>query len=114
MAEEAAAVATRTLMLLDGASDLEVLPDGEKRAPELLAEGMRAGLIAARAIVSQPLAVDKSGAFCDLKQQRLVSDTAAWLCRLGLRAAEGGERARRDDVLGRLLAAIEAEKPSQK
>lgn len=103
------------LQVLDeGAAELAVLPDGEKRAPELLAEGMRAGLIAARAIVSQPLAVDASGAFCDLKQQRLVSDTAAWLCRLGLRAAEGGERARRDDVLGRLLAAIEAEKPSQK
>lgn len=48
-----------------------------------------------------PLVVDE-------KLLRLGNDTAMALCRLGMRAIEGEFRARRDDVLGKLLQEIAA------
>ena len=55
-------------------------------------------------IIEQPLDMN------DLKQQRLIGDMAGTALRLFVRAAEGEFQARRDDVLGQLLAAIKAEK----
>jgi len=48
-------------------------------------------------------------ASADLKERRLVGETAGWMARLGVRVAEGEFQARRDDQLERLLEQLAAE-----
>ena len=86
-------------------------PDAEKGAVELLQEGMRESLILGRDTVRVAQeALRRDGEHVDPKLLRLGNDTGMALCRLGLRAAEGEFRARNHDLIGQLLAAIEAEK----
>jgi hypothetical protein len=77
-------------------------PDAEMGFGELLHEGTRAALIAGRDICR---GYDPDA---DLKERRLVSETAGWIARLGVRVAEGEFRARRDDTVGRLLEQLRA------
>ena len=101
MAEQAVRIADVALEQLPVVAEK---PDAEKTPGELLNEGTRAALIVGRDICRS---YDLNA---DVKERRLVSDTAGWLARLGVRVAEGEFKARRDDALGRLLEQIAAER----
>jgi hypothetical protein len=97
MAEKAVVVADAVLETLPA---VRQIPDDEKGPAELLNEGMRAALIAGRDICR---AFDPEA---DIKERRLVSDTAGWVSRLGMRVAEGELRSRKSDAVDRLIAEI--------
>ena len=109
MADQAIAIANAVLEVLPPAR--ANVPDSEKGTVELLSEGVRDGLLLARDTVRLgQMALARDGEKVDRKLLGMANLTALGLTKLGLRAAEGE---RRDDVLGRLLAAIEAEKSGQ-
>lgn len=94
---------------------VEDKPDIEKTAGELLNEGLHYGLIlgrnACKYAISHMEKLEAAGVMVygeDLKVLRWGTDTAGWLTRAGVRVVEGEFRARRDDVLGKVLAEIDA------
>jgi hypothetical protein len=96
---------------------LEVWPapavkdDTQKSPAELLGEGMRNGLLLTRdTIRMSQAALDRDGERVDRKLLNTGIMASLAICRIGLRAAEGELRAKHDDVLGRLLDLIKAEK----
>jgi hypothetical protein len=112
MAEEA------KQLVVAGARDLaEALPSDVLTRPveslspaEALGRAALSGSYQLIRIIEQPLERDENGNLMDLKQQRLVGDMSAVALRLFVRAAGDEMRSRSDDVLGRLLAAIQADK----
>lgn len=96
-------------------------PDDQKTSGELLNEGMRVGLTLARdacVYASKHLATIQAAGLMvageDLKVLRWGTDTAGWLTRASVRVVEGEFRARRDDVLGRLLEQVAAKGHDEK
>jgi hypothetical protein len=88
------------------------VPDAEKLPVELLGEGVRAGLVLTRDTVAMAqMMLDRDGEHADKKFLSMANLTAIALVKLGLKASETGYR---EDVLGRLLDAIEAEKSQPK
>lgn len=86
-----------------GAGELAMKPLEEMTLPEVAGLASLEGVRQLYRIISQPLDFD------DPKQMRLVGDMSLGINRLFLRAAESE---RQGDVLGRLLALIEADKKS--
>ncbi len=99
MAERAVTIAGVALEILPPSVDVNK-PDEEKGSGELLVEGMRSALLAGRDICR---AYDPEA---DIRERRLVSDTAAWVARLGVRVVEQEFRSRDQDKMGELLERI--------
>lgn len=87
MVERAVAVVDELLEHLPAMGE-DLRSDAEKSSGELLTEGMRAGLIVGRDIVRS---YDPNA---DIKERRLVAETAGWIAKLGVRIAEADMRAR--------------------
>lgn len=102
MVERAVAVVDQLLEHLPAMGE-DLRSDAEKSSGELLTEGMRAGLIVGRDIVRS---YDPNA---DIKERRLVAETAGWIAKLGVRIAEADMRARgsQEGVL-RVLEALQA------
>jgi len=103
MVERAVVVAERAIAELEAAVpvDVRTLPVEDLTPPQALGLGSLLGLQQLVRIVRQPLDLDS------LKQQRLIGDMALGMNKLLQRHAEGE---RSHDLIGKLLAAIEAEK----
>ena len=105
MADKAIAIANEVLERLPVPRDV---PDDEKGNVELLGEGVRSGLLLLRDTVELGREELKRGRdrinFKLLGQANL---SALGTVKLGLKAADTGHR---NDIIGKLLAAIEAEK----
>ncbi len=87
------------------------VPDEQKGSAELLGEGVRYGLLLNRDTVQlgrDMLARD--GEFVNLKLLSAANITALGLVKLGLKAADTGSR---NDIIGKLIAAIDAEKSAK-
>ena len=109
MADKAIALANDILEQLPTPRDV---PDDEKGNVELLGEGVRAGLLLLRDTVKlgqAELLLGRENINFKLLGQANLS--ALGTVKLGLKAADTG---RRNDVIGKLLAAIEAEKAEPK
>ena len=96
-------------------------PDDQKSAGELLNEGLHYGLIlgrdACKYAIKHMMVLDEAGLMArgeDLKILNWGTGTAGWLVRAGVRVVEGEFRARRDDVLGRLLEQVAAKNEPNK
>ena len=108
MADQAIELANDILELLPTPRNV---PDDQKGSAELLGEGVRNGLLLNRDTVllgREMLARD--GEFVNLKLLSAANLTALGLVKLGLKAADTGSR---NDIIGKLIAAIEAEKASK-
>lgn len=103
MAEEAKAAVSTAIVELEELLPLDVrtLPIDQLTAPQALGRASLAGLHQLVRIVEQPLDFD------DLKQVRLIGDMALGANKLLQRHAQGE---RNHDLIGKLLAALEAEK----
>ncbi len=109
MADAAITLANDILEMLPAPRDV---PDDQKGSAELLGEGVRNGLLLNRDTVllgREMLARD--GEFINLKLLSAANITALGLVKLGLKAADTGSR---NDIIGKLIAAIEAEKAGAK
>ena len=109
MADRAISVANEILELLPEPRDV---PDSEKGSAELLGEGVRNGLLLTRdtVLLGRDL-LARDGEFVNLKFLGAANVTALGLVKLGLKASETGSR---NDIIGKLIAAIEAEKAGAK
>lgn len=105
MADKAIALANDILELLPTPRNV---PDDEKGSAELLGEGVRNGLLLNRdtVILGREL-LGRDGENVNLKFLSAANITALGLVKLGLKAADTGSR---NDIIGKLIAAIEAEK----
>jgi hypothetical protein len=103
MVEEAKATIGQAIEELTAALPVDVrsLPIEELTGPQALGRASLLGLHQLCRIVEQPLDMD------NLKQQRLIGDMALGANKLLKSHAEGE---RNHDLIGRLLAALEAEK----
>lgn len=115
MADKAIAVANEILEMLPVPRNV---PDEQKGSVELLGEGVRNGLLLTRDTVI--LGRDALAAYhaapadekrLDLKLLGTANITALGLIKLGLKAADTGKR---NDIISKLFAAMEAEKASTK
>ncbi len=109
MVERAKAELVRAAGELEAALPAEVItrPIESLSAPEALGRASLSGLHQLARLIEEPLDPD------DVKQRRLIGDMALGVNRLFMRAAEGEFRARHDDVLGKLLKSIRAEKAAE-
>jgi hypothetical protein len=112
MAEKAIALIDEDLGELERAipTDIMVADPMTLNGAELMARGSLEGLRQLRLIISQPLDIARTIAeesAWGLKQQRLVGDMAHNLLKQARERAEGE---RNYDLIGRLLAAMAAEK----
>ena len=112
MAEKAIALIEEEVRELEAAipRDVMLAPLEELNGAELMARGSLEGLRQLNRIIAQPM--DIEGTIRDqdvfgLKQQRLVGDMAHGLLKQARERAEGE---RNYDLIGRLLAAMAAEK----
>ena len=115
MAEKAIAITTEILERLPVPRDV---PDSEKGDLEIFGEGVRASVVLLRDTVQlgQRLMLDEHGNKLesvammhpqDLKLLGMAQITALGLTKQGFKVAD---RAQRNDIIGKLIAAIEAEK----
>lgn len=112
--DQALVVIEEVLEVLPAPRDV---PDSEKGTMEILSEGMHEGALFGRDLVRRirgQLLKDSDDMAIDVKLMNLGSQTAGWMMRIGMRGAEEQGRNRRDDVVGRLLKAIEEERGRQK
>ncbi len=109
MADKAIAVANEVLELLPASRDV---PDDQKGSAELLGEGVRNGLLLTRdtVVLGRDL-LARDGENVNLKFLGAANIAALGLVRLGIKAADTGSR---NDIIGKLIAAIEAEKGATK
>lgn len=102
MADEAIKIGQGALEVLEAITPVE---REAEHAGELLLQGMQSGLavgthICERYVRAARLNPDQ---FMDPKMERLASDTAGWMTRLGAKVMEEAFRRRRDDTVGKLL-----------
>ena len=104
--EKIRAMAEKAVTIADGAIEvLEAIPR-EDQAGQVLLDGMLDGLQVGRHICKRYMyRVETLGmdAELDPRSERLASDTAGWMCRLGAKVMEEAFRRRRDDTVGKLL-----------
>jgi len=115
MTEKALEIATGAITVL------EAVPR-EDAAGQVLLDGMLDGLAVGRHICARYLRHAQMmgpDVMMDPKMERLASDTAGWMCRLGAKVMEEAFRRRRDDTVGKLLEQLRVaddmgEKPGEK
>lgn len=110
MVEKANVVAVGAIELL------EAIPR-EDAAGQVLLDGMLDGLAVGRHICARYLRqAEMAGpdAMMDPKMERLASDTAGWMCRLGAKVMEEAFRRRRDDTVGKLLEQLRVGEETKK
>jgi hypothetical protein len=102
MAEEAIKIGQGALEVLEAITPVERQAE---HAGELLLQGMQSGLAVGTHICERYVRMARADpdAFFDPKMERLASDTAGWMTRLGAKVMEEAFRRRRDDTVGKLL-----------
>lgn len=102
MADEAIKIGTQALQTLETMVPIE---REAEHAGELLLQGMQSGLAVGTHICERYVRLARADpdGFFDPKMERLASDTAGWMTRLGAKVMEEAFRRRRDDTVGKLL-----------
>lgn len=115
--EKVRAMADKALTIANGVMEVLSQIPREDQAGQVLLDGMLDGLAVGRHICARYLRhaeLAGADAMLDPKMERLASDTAGWMCRLGAKVMEEAFRRRRDDTVGKLLEQLRVAEPTEK
>lgn len=110
-------MADKALTIANGVMEVLSQIPREDQAGQVLLDGMLDGLAVGRHICARYLRhaeLAGADAMLDPKMERLASDTAGWMCRLGAKVMEEAFRRRRDDTVGKLLEQLRVAEPTEK